>query len=185
VNRASNLVSAPDPGVPDQQAVEQAYLLHAADVRRHATRAAQGDRQRAEEATQDAFMAAWRDWTRFRLLPPEQQLTWLRRRARWLVIDSWRREAGPELPSDDIPDQPAPETIEDVALSAVTLDRFWKVISAMPERARRAAYLRWHEDWTMDGIAARLGIDRATVARDLRVVRALAQEQLADDSREP
>jgi RNA polymerase sigma factor (sigma-70 family) len=130
-------------------------------------------------------MAAWRDWTRFQLLPPERQLTWLRRRARWLVIDSWRREAGSELPSDDIPDQPAPETIEDLALSAVTLDRFWKVISPMPQRARRAAYLRWHEDWTMDSIAAYLGIDRATVARDLRVVRALAQEQLADDRREP
>jgi hypothetical protein len=138
VNRASRLVSAPDPGVPDREEVEQAYLLHAADVRRHATRAAQGDRQRAEEATQDAFMAAWHDWASFRLLPPERQRTWLRTRVRWLVIDSWRREAGPELPSDDIPDQPAPETIEDVASSAVTLDRFWKVISAMPERARPA-----------------------------------------------
>ena len=73
----------------------------------------------------------------------------------------------------------------DLALSAVTLDRFWKVMGAMPQRARRAAYLRWHEDQTMDSIAARLGIDRATVARDLRVVRALAQEQLADDRREP
>jgi RNA polymerase sigma factor (sigma-70 family) len=185
VNRASSLISAPDPGVPTPEEVEQAYLLHAADVRRHATRAAQGDRQRAEEATQDAFMAAWRDWTRFRLLPPELQLNWLCRRARWLVIDSWRREAGPELPSDDIPDQPAPEIIEDLALSAVTLDRFWKIISAMPQRARRAAYLRWHEDWTMDSIAARLGIDRATVARDLHAVRALAQEQLADDRNEP
>jgi len=185
VNRGPSLVSAPDPGVPNREEVEQAYLLHAADVRRHAVGAAQGDRQRGEEATQNAFVAAWRDWARFRLLPPELQLAWLRRRARWLVIDSWRREAGPELPSDDIPDQPAPETIEDLALSAVTLDRFWKVISAMPQRARRAAYLRWHEDWTMDSIAARLGIDRATVARDLRVVRALAQEQLADDRREP
>jgi Ni/Co efflux regulator RcnB len=38
-------------------------------------------------------MAAWRDWSRFRLLPPERQLAWLRTRARWLVIDSWRREA--------------------------------------------------------------------------------------------
>ena len=70
-------------------------------------------------------------------------------------------------------------------MSALTLDRFWKVTSPMPQRARRAAYLRWHEDWTMDGIAAYLGVDRATVARDLRVVRALAQEQLADDRREP
>jgi RNA polymerase sigma factor (sigma-70 family) len=185
VNRASSLVSAPDPGVPNPDEVEQAYLSHAANVRRHATHAAQGDHQRAEEATQDAFMAAWRDWASFRLLPPERQLTWLRTRARWRVIDSWRRETGPELPSDDIPDQPAPETIEDLALSAVTLDRFWKVISATPQRARRAAYLRWHEDWTMDSIAARLGIDRATVARDLAVVRTLAQEQLADDRREP
>jgi hypothetical protein len=37
----------------------------------------------------------------------------------------------------------------------------------------------------MDSIAARLGIDRATVARDLHAVRALAQEQLADDRNEP
>ena len=125
-------------------------------------------------------MEALRAWPSFRLLPPRKQLAWLSARARWRVIDSWRA-ASTEFPADVIPDQPAPGTAEDHALSAVTLDRFWKAVTAMPERAARAAYLRWHEEWTMAKIADHLGIDRATVLRDLNAVAARAQEQLANE----
>jgi RNA polymerase sigma factor (sigma-70 family) len=168
--------------------VDQAYRMHAEAVRRRALRAAAGDHQRAEDATQQAFLEAWQDWPRFRQLPPGGQLAWLAGRARNRVIDSWRKGRA-ELPADDIPDQPAPGTAEGLALSGHALGRFWEAVTTTAtERAANAAYLRWHEDWTMAQIARHLGVDRATVKRDLDAVCAMARELLqAEDlgRREP
>jgi DNA-directed RNA polymerase specialized sigma24 family protein len=64
---------------------------------------------------------------------------------------------------------------------AERLERFWKVVTTMPRRAARAAYLRWHEEWTMTRIARHLGIDRATVLRDLNSVIDAARDYLGDE----
>jgi RNA polymerase sigma-70 factor (ECF subfamily) len=180
VNHAPSPVAAPVRDVIDPE-FDQVYLRHARGVYRHAIRVAQGNRQRAEDATQKAFLEAWRDWDRFRLLPPRRQLSWLSVCAHNGVIDSWRKD-GAEHPVEVIPDQPTRETTEDLAVSKVVLERFWKGGIAMPERARRAAYLHWHEGWTKVGIADYLGVDRATVKRDLDAMRAIAQEQLEKEA---
>jgi RNA polymerase sigma factor (sigma-70 family) len=177
---------APDPGFPcpgidlDLE-VRRAYLQHAQAVHRHAARAALGDYQRAEDATQEAFTEAVRAWSDFRQKTPAQQLAWLSARARWRVIDGWR-SACAVVPVDALPEEPTPETAEDAAISAVALDRFWKVVTTMPQRAARSAYLCWHEDWTIAKISTYLGVDRATVYRDLSAVAAAAREQLAGDT---
>lgn len=125
-------------------------------------------------------MEAFRNWSRFQQLPPGEQVRWLCGRARWRVIDSWRATSA-EYPADTVFDQPDPRADEDTILAVITADRFWKVITTVvPLRAARAAYLRWHEGWTMSGIAGHLGIDRATTLRDLN--KALeAARQLADE----
>ena len=67
-------------------------------------------------------------------------------------------------------------------MANITADRFWKEITtAVPQRPARAAYLRWHEQWTMADIAKHLGVDRATVLRDLNSVLAAAI-QLGDQT---
>jgi RNA polymerase sigma factor (sigma-70 family) len=181
----TQVMHAPDSGLPcpgfdlDLE-VRRAYLQHARAVHRHAARAALGDYQRAEDATQEAFTEAVRIWPDFRKKTPEQQLAWLSARARWRVIDGWRAACA-VLPVDTLPEELTPETAEDAAISAVALDRFWKVVTTMPQRAARSAYLRWHEDWTIARVSAYLGVDRATVYRDLSAVAAAACEQLADD----
>ena len=176
---------SPDPANPDpddlEAEVRQAYLAHAPTVHRHALRAALGDHAAAEDATQEAFMQAVRTWPEFRLRTSEKQRAWLCTTARNRVIDSWRVTCR-ALPTDSLPDQPEPRSLEDTVVSDITLDRFWKVITtAVLPRAARAAYLRWHEEWTMIGIANHLGIDRATVLRDLNQVLE-ATRQLGDET---
>jgi RNA polymerase sigma factor (sigma-70 family) len=170
VSPAPGPASPPGPGDSRLEVISQAYLAHAEAVRRHAARTTFGDYQAAEDATHEAFMEALRKWPRFRQVPSGQQLAWLCGRARWRVIDSWRA-SNAEHPADVLPDQFDAQDGEDTVLAGITTDRFWKVITTVvPRRAARAAYLKWHEDWTMTGIAKHLGIDRATVLRDINAV---------------
>jgi RNA polymerase sigma factor (sigma-70 family) len=160
--------------------VRLAYLAHAEAVHRSAARAAMGDYAAADDATQQAFIEAIAIWTGFRQWPPGKQRAWLCTRARYRLIDSWRASSE-EVSTQTLPNEQTPWSTEDIVLSALALDRFWKVVTTMPRRAARAAYLRWHEKWTMTKIAKHLGIDRATVLRDLRSVIDAAREQLEDE----
>lgn len=153
----------------------RAYRDHAPDVRRHALRAAFGNRPAADDATQEAFMKAYRDWPSFREMPPGRLRAWLSACARNQVIDSWRKTSA-EYPADTLPEQPDPHISEEAVLDGITAAGFWKEITATaPLRAARAAYLKWNEDWTNSDIARHLGVDRATVLRDLRTVLAAAR----------
>jgi RNA polymerase sigma factor (sigma-70 family) len=175
----------PDPAPSDpgdyESELSQAYLEHAQAVYRHAYRAALGDHQTAEDVTQQAFMEAFRKLPEFRQSPHGDQRAWLCKRARWRIIDSWRATSH-EVTTDTLPDQPDPTGYEDSVLASITIDRFWKEITtAVPQRSARAAYLRWHEQWTMADIARHLEVDRATVLRDLNRVLAVAR-QLGDQT---
>ena len=177
---APDPVPSPGPGDSEPE-LSEAYLDHAPAVYRHACRAALGDHQAAEDVTQQAFVEAFRNWPEFRQLPPGQQRAWLCARARWRIIDSWYATSH-EITTDTLPDQPDPAGCEDNVLANITADRFWKEITtAVPQRPARAAYLRWHEQWTMADIAKHLGVDRATVLRDLNSVLAAAR-QLGDQT---
>jgi RNA polymerase sigma factor (sigma-70 family) len=160
--------------------VGRAYLAHAEAVRRSAARAAMGDYDAAEDATQQAFIEAIGIWPEFRRWSSGKQRAWLCTRSRYRLIDSWRASSG-EVPTEAPPDEQVSWSAEDVVLSALALERFWKVVTTMPQRAARAAYLRWREEWTMTKIAKHLGIDRATVLRDLHTVIDAAREQLGDE----
>lgn len=175
---------SPGPSCTDMGDIDcefrKAYLAHAEAVRRSSARTAMGDYGAAEDATQQAFIETMAIWSEFGQWPPGKQRAWLCTRARYRLIDSWRASSG-EIPTETLPDEQASWSAEDVVLSALALDRFWKVVTAMPRRAARAAYLRWHENWTMTDIAKHLGIDRATVLRDLHSVIDAAREQIEDE----
>ena len=168
----------PEPSDPHAE-MPAAWHAHAEAVHRHALRATFGDHQAAEDATQEAFAEAFHDWPRFRKLTTGQQRGWLCGRARWRVIDSWR-DTRHEHPVDEFPEQPDPRATEDTILADITADQLWEaIIAAVPRRAAQAAYLRWHEGWTMVGIARHLGIDRASVLRDLNTVLETARQLTA------
>jgi RNA polymerase sigma factor (sigma-70 family) len=183
VRAAPDPAPSPDPG-DSGPGLSQAYLDHSQAVYRHAYRAALGDHQAAEDVTQQAFVEAFRNWPEFQQLAPGQQRAWLCARARWRIIDSWHATCH-EITTATLPDQPDSTGCEDNVLANITADRFWKEITtAVPQRSARAAYLRWHEQRTMADIARHLGVDRATVLRDLNSVLDVAR-QLGDQTDPP
>jgi RNA polymerase sigma factor (sigma-70 family) len=124
-------------------------------------------------------MEAFRNRTEFCQLPPSEQRAWLCTRATRRIIDSWRRTRR-EITTDVLPDQPKLGDDEAEVLAEIAADRFWKEITvAVPQRAARAAYLRWHEQWPLAEIAQHLCVNRTTVNRDLNMVLAAAR-QVAD-----
>jgi RNA polymerase sigma factor (sigma-70 family) len=154
----------------------QAYRAHAGAAYRSAYFAAHGDHAAAQDATQQAFLEAFRAWPRLRHSTSGELRAWLCDRARKRVIDSWRA-TGAEYPDDNVPEQPDPHHGEDAALAVIAADLFWKKVSSpesLSSRARRVAYLAWNEGWTVTEIARHLGVARRTVSRDLEIVRAEA-----------
>ena len=157
------------------------FREHASAVRRAATRAAQGDQAAADDATQCAFIEAVSIWVEFRELPPTWQRAWLRSRACKRVIDGWRATRQ-IVTTELVPEEKKVlRSAEDIVLAKIALDRCLKVIDGMAQRPRQVAYLKWHEGWTNTKIAKHLGIDRATVLRDLRSVVATVKEQVGDE----
>ena len=153
----------------------RAYRDHTAAVHRSALRAAFGDRAEADDATQEAFIKAYDNWPSVREMTPGRQRAWLSRTARNKIIDSWRR-TNSEDPADTLPEPADSRTSED-APAAIDVATFWKeIVTVVPRRAAQVAYLAWNEGWNDTEIARHLGVDRATVGRDRRLVIAVARQ---------
>ena len=159
------------------------FRAHAETVHRVARRAAMGDDAAAEDATLQAFLESTRIWGQFRTWAPGRQRAWLCNRACKRVIDGWRsvRRA---VPTEQVPEERRTSSswsAEEIALSRITVERCLKVIESFQPRVGRVAYLRWHELWTNSEIARNLGIDRATVLRDLKRATLALEEQMGEE----
>jgi RNA polymerase sigma factor (sigma-70 family) len=131
-----------------------------------------GDPGLAEEATQQAFVAAWRASATFdatRELGP-----WLATIARRSAIDIHRREARrPHEPLDI--DHPAMITLPPAAERLYDIWEVRRAIAALPADDADLIRLQHFEGFTQTEIAAQLGIPVGTVkSRAFRVHRRLA-----------
>ncbi len=97
-------------------AVSAAHRTHWATVLAIAARAAQGDLSIAEDATQDAFVAALDSWPSSGV--PDNPAGWLTRTAKRKVVDALRRNATLQrkLPAMAPPDESEEEPMSHVAL---------------------------------------------------------------------
>jgi RNA polymerase sigma factor (sigma-70 family) len=132
------------------------------------------DRGLAEDATQQAFLNAWRSADRFdtrRDLAP-----WLAMIARRAAIDLYRREAAKvAAPLDSAP-------LGDPALSVepatAALHDVWEIrraVEQLPENEREVVRMQHFEELTHPEIADRLGVAVGTVkSRSFRAHRRLA-----------
>lgn len=134
-----------------------------------------GDRGLAEEATQQAFLKAWRAAASFdedRELAP-----WLASIARRAAIDIYRREAlRPAAPLDEIaPGDPSMVSTPD---SAEALYDVWEVrqaVAELPQDEQEVVRLQHFEGLTHDAIAQRLQVAIGTVkSRSFRAHKRLA-----------
>jgi RNA polymerase sigma-70 factor (ECF subfamily) len=108
------------------------------------------DRAEAEDATQEAFTAAYRSWDRI-----TNPSGWIRVTVTRRIMSLWRRmsvarRAAPRLGSElaEIPDD--------------TID-FWNEVTRLPLRQAQAIALYYLEDRPTDEIAALLGCEPSTV----------------------
>lgn len=145
----------------DAQAFERLYRDEVGRVYALALRLT-GERGRAEQLVQDAFIRAWRKLGSFR---GESALsTWLHRlTVNVFLLDARgeQRRGGREVEPSDQTDTPAdqPDVATDVA-SRIDLERG---IALLPERARAAFVLHDIQGYTHEEIATMMAVTPSTV----------------------
>lgn len=130
------------------------------------------DHSRAEEAVQDALIAAYSRWTRIcRVQDPE---AYVRRSIVNADISRWRRFFRRETPSADTgtTDTGTTATAPDHAVAQAEHDAVWALCATLPAKQRAAVVLRYYEDLPDAEIAVILDCSPATVRSQIH--RALA-----------
>jgi RNA polymerase sigma-70 factor (ECF subfamily) len=129
----------------------------------------------AETLTQECFLKAHRNWSRFR--GDSSPMTWLMRIAINLQKDHWRNrrmqfwrhtqtnavdldEAGEWLPSGE-------RTAEQQILAREQVAQVWKIVEGLSERQRTVFLLRYVEEQELSEIAQATGLSEGTVKAHL------------------
>ena len=123
--------------------------------------------ERAADATQEVFVAAWRSRERYR--PERGTLAgWLLGIARFKVIDVMRAEGRAPLPAD-LDDHREPSVSDEVALErAAERTVLAEAIATLPERAQKMVRMAFFEDLTHHQISERCSVPLGTVKSDIR-----------------
>lgn len=150
-------------GQGEQDAFRQLVEAYQAPVYRLALRMCSGDAALAEDAAQEAFLAAWRGLPRFR--GDSRLSTWLYRLTTNAAIDWLRREKRHRGMDDvtelELPDDgPGPQ---DQAEQAEAQQAVRRALSRLSEEHRQVLLLRYMQELDYAEIAAALEISEGTV----------------------
>ena len=132
-----------------------------------------GSWEAAEDATQEAFLRAHRQWERVGRY--DQPGAWVRRVAADLAVSAFRRRLAEaralvRLAARRQPDPPLrPEVLD-----------FWRAVRSLPSRQRQAVALFYLEDWPVAEIARFLGCTETTVRGHLHRGRATLARRLGE-----
>ena len=132
------------------------------------------DRGLAEEATQQAFVQAWRSARSF---DPTRELgPWLATIARRVAIDVHRREARrAHQPIDEVTSDPALVTLPESAEAAYEAWEVRRALDDLPAEEREVVRLQHLEGLSQSEVAQRLGVPVGKVkSRSFRAHRHLA-----------
>ena len=161
----------------DRQAFERLYRLHVNRIFSLCTRMV-GDRTRAEELTQDAFVRAWEKLDQFR--GDSAFGTWLHRLAVNVVLNDRQTENRRRGRLDD-----SVEDVDTVAHGAVRVEvppglsiDLERAIAGLPPGARRVFVLHDVEGYTHDEIGELLGVTAGGCKAQLHRARMLLREAL-------
>ncbi|HEV8296940.1 MAG TPA: SigE family RNA polymerase sigma factor [Acidimicrobiales bacterium] len=126
-----------------------------------------GDRGVAEELAQDAFINAYRAWSR--IARYDDPAAWVRRVAANLATSKLRRRGREARALARFSIQ---RTRADVDTERSETDHFWAAVRALPRRQSQCVALHYLEDRPTAEIAAVLGIAEPTVRVHLHNARA-------------
>jgi len=137
----------------------------------------------AEEVTQDAFHAVWRQARSYR---PERGSvrTWLLAICRNAAID-WRRTRGKRL-EREVTIEAAAELLSDArvderVVSAMRAERIRKIVGELPKEQRDVLALAFWGGYSQSEIAARTGTPLGTVKSRVRLAMNKLRESLEDE----
>lgn len=159
----------------DSRAFEQLYRRHCDRVYGLCVRLCQGDRAKAEQATQDAFVRAWEKLDSFR--GDAQFGTWLHRITVNVVLGE-HRLLQRWTTFEDAEAAGTPEALS-VAAEDVTLSRdLERALARLPKGARTVLWLHDVEGYRHEEIAELTGVAVGTSKAQLHRARKLMKEHL-------
>lgn len=163
----------------DRGAFDELYRRYARAVLGLALRRL-GDRGRAEDATQEAFVAIWRSARTFDS-GRGSGAPWLYAVARNAITDGLRRTPTPAAELEDGPgDAPDPS---DEAEASWTAWRVHRALEVLPEHERPVIELAYWRGLSQSEIASRLQIPLGTVKTRTRSALARLADALEDELR--
>jgi RNA polymerase sigma-70 factor (ECF subfamily) len=149
----------------DESALKAAYDAHGQLVFSFCRRSL--GPERAADATQDVFLAAWRSRERYR--PEAGTLAgWLLGIARYKVIDVMRSDGRAPIPKDLSGADEVAGTAEEAVVAAAERMLMAEAIATLPERAQEMVRLAFFEDLTHAQISERCAVPLGTVKSDIR-----------------
>ena len=155
-----------------RETLDQWMILHGSRLLRLCTMNLR-DASLAQDAVQDTFMKAFRQFHRFR--GDADPLTWLTAIAMNVCRDyrrtAWFRHVDRRVEADALPsaaDFPVPDS---TVLRAVT---------ALPPRYREVILLRYYQDMKQKDVAAALGVSERAVRQRLTKANQILREQLKE-----
>lgn len=128
-----------------------------------------GDRQAAEECTQDVFVSAWRNAQGYK--PSRARVsTWLLAIARNRAIDATRRRAArPVDPREDVWTTEETPDSADLVAQADEAHRVAAAMAELPDAQREAVFLAYFDGLSHTEIAERLELPVGTVKGRIRL----------------
>ncbi len=174
----SALIFGVEPRVKSSDREFDAFFLANYDAVVQALTVITGDRERATDATQEAFVKAYAKWSKIRGY--DMPSAWVRRIAINISRDSHRserRRRQRELPHRS-PDAESP------AEQIVGDDFTRQLLGSLPRRQREVATLFYVDDRGVSDIAAILGLSDGTVKSHLADARERMREILERDGAE-
>ena len=149
-------------------------------VYRLALRMCGGDAALAEDAAQEAFVAAWRGLPRFR--GDSRFSTWLYRLTTNAAIDCLRREkrhrGADDLEGVDLPD--GGDGPQEAAERAETQDAVRRALALLSDEHRQVLLLRYMQELDYGEIAAALQVSEGTVKSRISRAKARLQALLSE-----
>ena len=128
----------------------------------------------AEDAVQETFFKAWKNYDRFR--GDAEEKTWLTRIAintcKDLTKSAWTRHTDRSVTPDDLPEGAASFDAQD--------DTVTRAVLALPRELKEVTLLHWYQGMTLQEMAKVLRLPRSTINYRLKKAKAILKEELED-----
>ncbi|MBQ7655887.1 MAG: sigma-70 family RNA polymerase sigma factor [Clostridia bacterium] len=128
----------------------------------------------AEDAVQETFFKAWKNYDRFR--GEAEEKTWLTRIAinacKDLMRSSWMRRTDRSVPLDSLPEGAVPFDEKD--------DTVTRAVLSLPPKIKEVTLLHWYQGLTLEEMTRALRLPRSTVNYRLKKAKMMLKKELED-----